>query len=426
MTNTNYDFMGFMNYQGGATTTKETKVRPATAGQIKYYNDLCTQRNIQPQPASSFSFDTMSEEIKRLMSFYPASPAQVKIIVDKVNNIKSIVSTMSFTEEQVTQFENDKENKISFIIYCAIKDNLKPLNELVKELTGGREGTASKLIESLIGVEKQFSDMQGITEPQLEILVNMFFCPDIPFENFDILRKIDLGEGLWRKPTPEEFANQIKVNLNKADASKFIDDYRGIFYDWKKTRIRPEQMRYIQELESRLGSQSPTTEINEAFTLFGDLVQVGKNKREYIKGEEYVPLTQEQLIQFTIEQASQFIDQLKSELNRKEGSSFLELELDYNELRTSHSEREAIEMEYKEFLDLMFRLEAVAGYADEDLHDSARILLIEDDNPNANQENRKKIRGFMKELLATGAITFNGLMELARDCPTALRILVDM
>ena len=89
MTNTNYDFMGFMNYQGG-NTTKETRVRPATPGQIKYYNDLCTQRNIQPQPASSFNFDTMSEEIKRLMSFYPASPAQVKLICDKIDR-KSVV-----------------------------------------------------------------------------------------------------------------------------------------------------------------------------------------------------------------------------------------------------------------------------------------------------------------------------------------------
>ena len=280
------------------------------------------------------------------------------------------------------------------------------------------------LIENLINVEKKFSNMQEPTEKQLEIMVNMFLCPDVPFENYDISRRIELEDGLWRKPTPEEFANQIKSTLTKADASKFIDDYRGVFYEWKKTRIRPEQLRYIMELESRLGSQSPTTEINEAYTINGDVIEINKNKREYIKGTEYVPHTQEQLIQFSIEQASEFIDQLKSELNRREASSFAELETD--ELNASFYNKNEVDIEYEELKNLMYKLEAVAGYNDEELHEAVGIELIKDDDPNANQENRKKIREFMKELLTTNAITFDGLLELARDCPTALKILVDM
>ena len=155
------------------------------------------------------------------------------------------------------------------------------------------------------------------------------FSADVDFESVGISRRIELEgeEGLWRKPTPEEFAEQIKSTLTKADASKFIDDYRGVFYEWKKTRIRPEQLRYIMELERRLANQAPTTEINEAYTLTGDVVQINKNKREYISGTEYVPHTQEQLIHFTVEQASEFIDQLKSELNRREAST-LEPEID--------------------------------------------------------------------------------------------------
>lgn len=424
MTNTNYDYMGYMNYQGGINN-QQPRVNPATAGQIKYYNDLCKQRNIQPKPASSFNFDTMSAEIQRLMSFYPASASQIKLINDKVANLKAIINNMNFTDEQVEAFRLNKTNVVSIIIAGIIDGNLN-LDPIISKLNGGKDGTASKLIESLIGVEKQFSDVQMPTESQIEILVNMFFCPDVPFESIGVFRKIDLGNGLWRKPSPDEFAKSLKENLNKAIASKFIDDNRGAFYEWKKTRIRPEQMRYIMELESRMGSQSPTTEINEAYTLGGDVITIGKHKREYIKGEEYVPLTQEQLIQMSIEQASEFIDQLKAEINRREGSSFIEPEIDYNELRTSSNTQEAIDIEYKAFEDLMFRLEAVAGYADEELHDAARIVLVEDTDPEHNRKNRQKIRDFMRELLITKAITFDGLLELAKDCPTALRILVDM
>lgn len=424
MTNTKYDFMGFMNYQSGATT-KETKVRPATSGQIKYYNDLCRQRNIKPQPASNFNFETMSDEIKRLMSFYPASPAQVKLIHDKIESLKLIISNMHFTDEQVEAFRLNKPNVISIIIAGLIDNNLN-LEPIMTKLTGGKNGTASKLIENLIAIERQFSDMQMATEKQVEILVNMFLCPDVPFENVGISRRVELEDGLWRKPTPEEFANQIKATLTKADASKFIDDYRGAFYDWKKTRIRPEQLRYIMELERRLGSQSPTTEVNEAYTLDGDVVEVGKHKREYIKGQEYVPHTQEQLIHFTIKQASEFIDQLKSELNRKELSTLLEPELTGDELRSVCSIKDSYDLEYNNLVDLMYKLEAIAGYNDEDLHQAVDEFLVQDSDPEHNKKNRQKIREFMKKLLETDAITFDGLIELAQDTPTALRILVDM
>lgn len=420
MTNTNYDFLGFMNYQSG---TQETKVRPATPGQIKYYLDLCKQRNVEPKDVNNFTFDTMSEEIQRLMKFYPASPAQIKLITDKVNNLKSIISVINFTDEQVETFKNDESNIISTIIVGIIDNSLK-LDSIISKLTGGKDGTASKLIENLINVEKKFSNIQEPTEKQLEIMVNMFLCPDVPFENYGISRRIELEDGLWRKPTPEEFANQIKSTLTKADASKFIDDYRGVFYEWKKTRIRPEQLRYIMELESRLGSQSPTTEINEAYTINGDVIEINKNKREYIKGTEYVPHTQEQLIQFSIEQASEFIDQLKSELNRREASSFAELETD--ELNASFYNKNEVDIEYEELKNLMYKLEAVAGYNDEDLHEAVGIELIKDDDPESNVKNRKKIREFMKDLLETSSITIEGLLELTKDCPTALRILVDM
>lgn len=421
MTN-NYDFLGFLNYQQGYI--EETKGRPATQAQIKYYLDLCKQRGIEPQPTENFNFDTMSAEIQRLMKIYPPSPAQVKLINDKINNLKSIISNMHFTDEQIKQFEDNETDVISNIILGLINNNLN-LDPIMKKLTGGRDGTASKLIENLINVEKQLSNIQEPTEKQLEIMVNMFFCPDVPFESYGISRRIELEGGLWRKPTPEEFAEQIKYTLTKADASKFIDDYRGVFYEWKRTRIRPEQLRYIMELERRLASQSPTTEINEAYTIDGDVVQINKNKREYISGTEYVPHTQEQLIQFSIEQASEFIDQLKSELNRRESSTFEELEIEYNDINPSFYNKDKVEIEYQALKDLMYKLEAIAGYHDEELHDAVGIELIEDDNPESNVKNRKKIREFMKDLLETGSITFDGLMELARDCPTALKILID-
>ena len=417
MTNYTFNFFGITN------ENEEIKANPPSKGQIKFYSDLCKQKRVKPRNVNEFTYDTMSEEIQRLLAYHPASDSQIKLINDKVKNLNKLMSNLNFTEEQIQQFEEDKDNVISIIILGIIKKDLE-LEPIISKLTGGMEGTASKLIEGLISVERHFNEIQPPSPNQLKLLTSMFLCPDVAFEDYGVSRKIELEDGMWRKPSPEEFAEKLKENFTYSKASEFLNKYRGQFHEWKKTRIRPEQMRYIMQLESYMGNDNTPGVVEVATTMDGEVINLAQGK-EYINGAAFVPHTEEQLIQFSIEQASQYIDQLKAELDRVQETSFVEPEIEYMELRSIDTIEDTISFEYEELNSLMYKLEAIAGYDDEELHQAASIELIQNDSPEANKENRLKIRNFMKELLYTDAISLYELLELTKSCPTAQKILID-
>ena len=225
-----------------------------------------------------------------MICIYPASEPQIQIIKDKIESLSKMGVNINAPD--------------------------------FSKLTGGRTGTASTLIESLIEMERQYNDVLPPSEAQLQFLVSMYLCPDIPFEeNFEIKRKLDLGEGMWRKLTPEEFAEEIKSKMKKRDASAFIDAHRGVFHTWKTTRIRPEQFKYIRQLEERMRDLSSPSAIEWCVDEEGNLVQVSKAKVDKSKDYNptgYIPLEDMELLMFSVEQASQYIDMLKSEQGRKD------------------------------------------------------------------------------------------------------------
>jgi hypothetical protein len=72
----------------------------------------------------------------------------------------------------------------------------------------------------------------------------------------------------------------------------------------------------------------------------------------------------------------------------------------------------------------MFKLEAVAGYDDEELHQAVAYMLVEDTDSETLAANRAKIKDFMRDAIEKDAITFEGLVELIGDCKTAQKILI--
>ena len=432
--NNNYSF-DFMNETEVANAPKvekkQTRVSIASPGQIKFYLDLCTQKNEVSQPTESFTFDTMSAEIDRLMKISKPSQKQVDIIREKVQSLNALDATLELDraaykriigvcpEELLNQFN-------TYIYNNALNTNIIMTSNDVMNLSGGREGTASKLIEILINLEKAHADSLPPEESHIKSMLSMFLYPDANFEDFNISRKIDLGEGLWRKPTPQEFVDSILANMSKREALTFLDTHRGGFYEWKSTRIRPEQLRYIMQLEKQMGDDSKLSKVENAVMLDGSTVQVPAETRENIKGSAYTQHTEEQLLQFTVEQASKFIDQLKAEIGRKSEFSITEEYQQYDLLRKSQNSVEAIDIEFKAFQNIMFSLEAIAGYEDDELHQSANYNLVADDSRESQVQNRQKIRAFMMDMVETGAITYSGLLELGRDSVTLQRILLDM
>lgn len=87
-------------------------------------------------------------------------------------------------------------------------------NELIKKLTGGKDGSASKLIEQLLDRKRKMGNLLPPTEAQIKFLVDMFLCPDIPFEEFDIKKKRKISDDTYVLMTPAEFAEEVKAKIH--------------------------------------------------------------------------------------------------------------------------------------------------------------------------------------------------------------------
>ena len=87
----------------------------------------------------------MSAEIQRLISL-PSSPAQIDLINTKINNLKTIINNMQFTDEQIEQLKANETDTVTTIILGIINNSLN-LDSIISKLTGGRDGTASKLMK---------------------------------------------------------------------------------------------------------------------------------------------------------------------------------------------------------------------------------------------------------------------------------------
>lgn len=386
----NFSFISFLNdnKRVGTARTYTDRASAPTQKQIQYYLDLCQRKKVQPKEIKLFTFETMGKEIEQIRQLPdPASDRQIEKI------------------KQLWQEIND------------LGGNLKPLSEeFLNRLTGGAEGTASQLIETLMRKRMELNEVAPPSDAQLQVLVEWFLCPDIPFEYYGIQKKIFLdstiekadGEvmKLWRLMTPDEFANEIKSKMTKKQASEFIDRYRAAFYEWRKTRITQQQIRYIRELEQRLANIYTPKQIEYAVNEDGEIIEIKRGSSRDAIGESqtvaYEPLTEMQLAQMSYEEASLFIDQLKSELERKElyqyGDIYGDDQQVLEEKRSAKDRNDAIIKEYTALDNLIYKLEAVVGYENPDLHDLTKATLLEGEDQRS-QEAKNAIKEFMMQTI---------------------------
>lgn len=360
MTNSNYSFFSGNNVTNNTGTTTTTE-RPMSPAQEKYYSDLCLQKNVVPVDLTGKSYDEVSIMIKELREFFPASPAQIRLIKEKASALNL----------------NIDESKL-------------------KKLTGGREGSASKLIAQLIEKEREIGDTIEPTEAQLKYIVSMFYCVDVDFSEHDIKKRVDLEDGLWRLMTPNEFAKEVSAKMSRKEASAFIDKYRSAHHAWLNTRISVEQEKYIRQLEERLADLYVPKQVPET--------NDGKRKYDY-NPTAYEPLSEGHLKMFSKEEASKYIDRLKYELEAKEL---------YSNFNDNHDgdlldfiSRSSSETDIEEAQNALFKIFAHIGYSNEEVLDNISEKLFLHNTP---QE--EEIKSFFEHIIEEGSIADYTLQDM--------------
>jgi len=219
--------MGFTDHivnNGNSGNNGKGSERVATEGQRKFYADLCKQKGVEEKDVSNYTYTQLDALVKELRAYKPASPGQMETILKKVENLRKI--GYEFTPPPMEQ------------------------------LTGGYGGTASSLIEFLIKKETELGAKAEPSEGQITYIRDMLLCPDVPFEDYDIQKKVILeesegkskGKTEWRFMSENEFEEEIRSKLTRKEASRLIDTYRGAFAEWRRTRIRPGQANHIREV----------------------------------------------------------------------------------------------------------------------------------------------------------------------------------
>lgn len=335
------------NYSGTDYPTSKTfggvQEKLATLPQIKYYTDLCEQKQVEPKDVSNIT----SREIHKL-----------------IDELKSMAIVSIHQKDMIDRLI--KETGVTIPV------------EILKKLTGGKEGSASKLIEQLLERKRSMGNELPPTEAQVKFLVDMFLCPDVAFEEFGIQKKRQIADDTFVLMTPAEFAEEVKAKIHMSEASAFIDKYRGIFFTWKNSRATLEQIKYIRSLEERLSTKREAVAIEFAISETGEVVELPHTKPAS-ENNLYNKLSDLELAQMGKESAEKYINILKADLNKTELYSGFESEMNkkdetFEEIRIKDiADTDTLE---DMLTDSLYKLSAMIGHEIVDYDQSIEDLDI--------------------------------------------------
>ena len=359
MTNKNNAFTSFLgsaqqNHQNANGNTRSTNPSAPSVKQIAAYKQLCERKRVEAVDVSTFSKAELSKMIDELIArpFPPTEPQMTKI-TELIAELNANGVRINLSEEKLAS------------------------------LTGGQEGTASQLIEFLFKKKQEAGIVDGISDKQVEILVEWFLCPSIPFEDFGVSKRVllpEISETAWRLVTPAEFEASVRENINREEASRVIDQYRAEFYAWKQTRITQKQIQFIQTLESRLANTFVPRESNVSMDHNGDIVFKESSMKDVYAPNGYEAMDVLLLAQLSADEARTHITHLQNDLSDRvslvaydERQQEMQDKLGtYNELRQTgglaRGVQEARVLEYHKLNDILFALDASAGMENDVLH----------------------------------------------------------
>ena len=380
--------------------------QPQSANQVKVYHDICNRRGIPPQNISKLNFEQTSALIQELTTSIPASKAQLDSITSRIAELQSHGINISITDEEL------------------------------KSLTGGTDGTADTKIKELIEIKKKYVSEDALTPNQLNHLIKMYLCPDVPFEEYNVPRKypidhlesyssdMDYDEQatqLWRRLTPDEFANEIKKKINKQTASEIISKYGPAFFKWSRSRITKKQINRIRQLEDRMSNITKPRIYEDIFNpQTGQIEQILVSNNEKLNTNNYTPLEDLDLMQLSVKDASNVIQMLEVEL---EDDTLRTSFVDEGELdKVKKFENIAEQNELEQLTGFLYHLmEDYAGYRDEELADAPALI---DNTKELDDAGKRKIKQFMLHLISENQISLEELMSKTENISLAKEILL--
>lgn len=386
------------NFQPGRPVTQSNG---PTQPQIKFYLNLCNQKSVEPNPShTQFTVKQMSDEITRLTSMASPgynNPNQQEIATDiqGFEKVSEPIRQKSYTDGP----ENVKatENQVQAMIKIGSELGLKANEQVLRNMSISQ---ASAQMDKMISMRKTKVDA-GPSERQLQMLSDMFNCPDIDYESF--YRMFPVKEGILIEKSRLE--NQMKVllrddnakdkdriaigdkiveldklikqiiestdwnQLSRRDVGNFIQDNQQVFYAWKDNQASPAQLNLILDLQKRLHTFTNNWNLNLdglASDINGNQID---NRDELLSDfNEAIEfnLSEDDLLFATKDFAREYITQMQKELTRLSSPSPVESDREYEVKENALNEQQANELFEKEVVDMIYGLYAMLGQSAED------------------------------------------------------------
>lgn len=376
---------------------------PMSDGMRKWVLDLAKRHRFtdeQITEMSNWSKQKASEFIEEYQyKPLPASDKQLELITQTVAEIRETAKRPNVPEE-VAKYANF---------------NVPP--QVLVKLTGGREGTAGTLIDKLFTINKELRPYKQLSEKQADMIVPWFLCPDVPFEDYGVEKKVTMvheGKKVQRLMTPVEFKAEIMAKFTASDASFFIDQYMHVVRQWERTRITNEQINHIRELESRMADLSVGIAKEWAYNPeTGNVEEVTVKRERQYNPIAYEMLPEEQLRQMSKDEAGKYITQLKIELARPvKGSidnSQAQQMLNDKVARNTISEID----EYQAVMDFTYKLDAVCSFKNDELRDEVTELIVH--GVGVAKDVMAQLVDYIDLAIDNHGIGFNNLIEMAGE-----------
>lgn len=330
-------------------------IRKATTRQINYYNTLCQQKGevVNPQ-ISNMTAQEVSNEISRLQAINNQQPSN--FVPQQIDGFQP--SQAPIQQQQVTRNISDKQAETIYKLSSEL--GLEP-NITIKQQIDNRLMTseqASQLINQFINM-KQTSVSSQPSDEQIELLKDMYKCPEVIVEDFYALfpinqqiivnkQKVQNRVAFLYRNTFEENGEAIKnhetqkrkmadtlVQINKEienfifqydwklldakEVGNFISDNMKNFRSWKASLATDQQIEYIRNLQKQIATfyKWSINFENQATDIDGNHIDpsntVGFEEFEMVTG---IIMDPSQLSQLTREVATELIAKMRSEIDR--------------------------------------------------------------------------------------------------------------
>lgn len=335
-------------------------------------------------------------------STVPASPLQIKTIKEVTERLKSF----------------------GFIV--AVLDDYE-----LSLLTGGKYGTAYLHINYLISVEEENKGKMPMTQKQVEYISQMLYCPDIDWDEYEVDNKFYYENGSkYKMMTREEFEKELKLKLTKEDAEEFLYKYTTVFNEWRKTRIRPNQEIVIRKYEHYLSSLEYRRERNLNEEIKAE-IQEEKSLRTVYNPVAHIPLEEFQLKQFSKEQASAYMKQLKYSIDAKRLYKFNKernKDDDFEKLRDVKTPSDWATRELRTLNSIIYSLQKESGVINEKVshlipYQDIYTMASKDDPFFSDTKKHIMIIDYMYYIVANHAITFDFLRTKCQRSRMAIKFL---